>query len=480
MNDQMLFDVFLSHSEKDKNVVRVVAERLRADGLRVWFDEWMLKPGDSIPAKIEEGLEHSRVLVLCMSAHAFGSDWAQLESGMFRFRDPLNKERRFLPLRLDDTPIKGTLAQLSYINWLSVDRELEYAKLLEACQMSSKPREMLANKGTTGEAIRHVAHIVQTRLSEWKRVQNDFEAEAKKYHDVKMSIYISRQEDLPAGDKFPVPNYSINLWQYFGSTDCEKAMGYLRSATLTNFGMSGAEITALGLISGEQTEFFCKMALRAGTLLPDEISHIIVGDIPNKFEDALGTGKPLLIANNNPLAKWLNMMLVATVNSHPGRFMNGVLTVDPFAASLSIFDYFSTHFLIENSATNLINQQIRPPSLNPIGDAWSGVRGVLQQAYSTKVIKGILGQSGLAFSKVRYAGSYKGPFLDEVDRLVNALDDDSRDRFVVSCIQEVITLERGKYAEAANGSESSRDETLQRLQLVLSRFGYDVKTFESV
>ena len=59
-------------------------------------------------AKIEEGLERSRVLVLCMSANAFGSDWAQLESGTFRFRDPLNKERRFLPLRLDDAPIKDS------------------------------------------------------------------------------------------------------------------------------------------------------------------------------------------------------------------------------------------------------------------------------------------------------------------------------------------------------------------------------------
>ena len=55
-------DVFLSHSSKDKEVVRAVAERLRADGLRVWFDEWEIRPGDSIPAKIEEGLEHSRVL----------------------------------------------------------------------------------------------------------------------------------------------------------------------------------------------------------------------------------------------------------------------------------------------------------------------------------------------------------------------------------------------------------------------------------
>ncbi len=91
-------------------MVRPLAERLRQDVLKMWFDEWVLKPGDSIPAKIEEGLEHSRVLVLCMSANAFGSDWAQLESGTFRIREPLNKERRLLPLRLDDASIKGCLA----------------------------------------------------------------------------------------------------------------------------------------------------------------------------------------------------------------------------------------------------------------------------------------------------------------------------------------------------------------------------------
>jgi len=98
-------DVFLSHSAKDKAGVRPLAERLRKDGLKVWFDEWECpspagageggrRPGegggakvDSIPAKIEEGLERSRVLVLCMSANAFGSDWAQLESGTVRFAE---------------------------------------------------------------------------------------------------------------------------------------------------------------------------------------------------------------------------------------------------------------------------------------------------------------------------------------------------------------------------------------------------------
>jgi hypothetical protein len=134
MSAEFQYDVFLSHSSKDKTVVRPLAERLRADGLKVWFDEWVLKPGDPIQKKIDDGLEHSRVLVLCMSAQAFGSDWAQLEVGTFRFRDPLNKERRFIPVRLDDAPIKGSLAQFLYINWCSKEgREEEYTRLKEAC-----------------------------------------------------------------------------------------------------------------------------------------------------------------------------------------------------------------------------------------------------------------------------------------------------------------------------------------------------------
>jgi hypothetical protein len=119
------YGVFLGHSANDKAAVRPLAERLRQDGLNVWFDEWVLKPGNSIPAKIEEELEHSCVRVLCMSAHAFASDWAQLEAGTcgrgnLPFRDPLNRERRFMSQLqssafilqpFPDAPIKGSLAQ---------------------------------------------------------------------------------------------------------------------------------------------------------------------------------------------------------------------------------------------------------------------------------------------------------------------------------------------------------------------------------
>ncbi len=137
-NESFTHDVFLSHSSADKAVVRELAERLRGDGVRVWFDEWEIKLGDSIMSKIESALDLSRVLVLCMSKNAFGSDWAELESQTFRFRDPLNKQRRFIPVRLDDAKLPGSLAQFLYADWQGAAREASYQRLLDACRPAAQ------------------------------------------------------------------------------------------------------------------------------------------------------------------------------------------------------------------------------------------------------------------------------------------------------------------------------------------------------
>jgi hypothetical protein len=134
-----VYDVFLSYSSKDKATVHALANRLKADGLRVWLDSWEIRPGDSIPAKIEEGLESSVVLVLCMSANAFGSDWTTLESQTFRFRDPLNKNRRFIPVRMDDAEPKGSLGQFFYVDWRKQGEDGAYQRLLDACKPPERP-----------------------------------------------------------------------------------------------------------------------------------------------------------------------------------------------------------------------------------------------------------------------------------------------------------------------------------------------------
>ena len=74
MPDEFPYDVFLSHSKKDKAVVCPLAERLRADGVKAWFDEWVFKPGDSIPAKIEERSLSSCAGPKCMTGSSGKGD----------------------------------------------------------------------------------------------------------------------------------------------------------------------------------------------------------------------------------------------------------------------------------------------------------------------------------------------------------------------------------------------------------------------
>jgi small GTP-binding protein len=164
------FDAFLSYSSKDRDAVRAVAERLRSDGVRVWFDEREVRAGDSWDSKTEEGLESSRVLVLFMSANAFGSDWVELERQTMRFRDPSNRERRFVAVRLDGAKIKDSLEKTSYVDLRDEDGK-QYRALLELCRKSAREQakgrmeaERTISLGHT-DAVRCVAFSPDGRLA---------------------------------------------------------------------------------------------------------------------------------------------------------------------------------------------------------------------------------------------------------------------------------------------------------------------------
>ncbi len=117
MPDRFLFDFFLSHNAKDKTRVQRLAERLKQAGLRVWLDEWNVRSGDIIALKVDEGLEQSRVLVLCISSNALASRWVDLERSTAIHRDPANGGRRFIPLLLDDCDLPDSLRRYKYVDY---------------------------------------------------------------------------------------------------------------------------------------------------------------------------------------------------------------------------------------------------------------------------------------------------------------------------------------------------------------------------
>ena len=173
------YDVFISYSPKDMPVVRELAERLKEDELRVWLDEWVIQPGDSIQQAIELGLENSRTLVLVMSKNTFASEWVTIERNTALFRDPNNQQRRFIPLRIDDCDIRDSIKQFAYVDWRNKDEE-QYIKLLIACRsnigkstsFSSHESQLVKGNDSKIRLIRRIAcgteHIYSLNVSRTK------------------------------------------------------------------------------------------------------------------------------------------------------------------------------------------------------------------------------------------------------------------------------------------------------------------------
>ena len=148
MSNTFDYDVFLSYSSQDEQIVHALAERLKQEGLRVWLDAWVIQPGDPISLKIQHGLEKSRTLLMCMSRAYFDSEWAKLEHHTLLFRDPTNKKRRFIPLLIEDCTPPDIIAQFKRIDWRMQSGE-EYDKLLASCRGGGAETNPIQNDPTT-------------------------------------------------------------------------------------------------------------------------------------------------------------------------------------------------------------------------------------------------------------------------------------------------------------------------------------------
>lgn len=79
------FDVFISHASEDKSAfVTPLASALKRYGLKVWFDKFRLKVGDSLHDSIEMGLARSRYGVVVLSPKFLAKKWPREElNGLF-------------------------------------------------------------------------------------------------------------------------------------------------------------------------------------------------------------------------------------------------------------------------------------------------------------------------------------------------------------------------------------------------------------
>ncbi len=144
MDEAFDYDVFLSHASEDAAWCEQLAERLRNEGVRVWFDKWQLKPGHNIDDRINDGLEKSRKLVAVWTEHYFADRkvWTLAESYAKQHEDVLGRERLLIPLLRHDCKVKPTLQGLLYLDCRNdADFDLRFRQLIEALDMPKRGLE---------------------------------------------------------------------------------------------------------------------------------------------------------------------------------------------------------------------------------------------------------------------------------------------------------------------------------------------------
>lgn len=113
--------MFLSHNRADKGFVTRLASVLTVLGIQVWLDDWAIKPGDSIPTAIDQGLKEFDTFVLAWSEDAAGSKWVGSERDAAISRVMSSPNLRIVPVILDDTPLPPLLAPLKYVDARNYD-----------------------------------------------------------------------------------------------------------------------------------------------------------------------------------------------------------------------------------------------------------------------------------------------------------------------------------------------------------------------
>ncbi len=229
----MNYDIFVSYSRKDGEVVQSVVDRLKAEGYRCWMDVDGIESGDAFKRKIVAAIKNSKSLLFFSSKDSNQSQWTLKEINV-----AVELRKLIIPVRLDGTVYSDDIlldvSGLDFVSYYGENRERELERMLTAlkskvasCNASSDSRQIVLPGGAVMR-FRLCAAGSFTMGSPLDEVGRD---EGELQHNVTLTKafwmsetpvtqmqWKSLMKDCPSrfkGDDLPVENVSWNRSQEF-------------------------------------------------------------------------------------------------------------------------------------------------------------------------------------------------------------------------------------------------------------------------
>lgn len=179
----MNYDAFISYQAADRAFAERLASVLTTRSVRVWFDQWDLRPGELVSQTIERALVDSRAVLFIFGPSGFGK-WQELELSAFLSHLVQQPERRFVPILAPGASIEHVplfLQQYQFLDFryeehapgfdrlvhlLRGQRELSPPKLLP-------PKVFLCHAKEDAPRVEHLYYALRDRdIDPWYDKEN--------------------------------------------------------------------------------------------------------------------------------------------------------------------------------------------------------------------------------------------------------------------------------------------------------------------
>lgn len=132
-------DIFISYSSNDREKVNRLAQELQLKGMKVWFDDEQIIPGDDVIEKIRNGISSSKFYVICLSP-SFDkkppTSWVKREFKMAMLKENREERKSIIPVRIKkggSMPVE--IGERAYADLTTNERwEKNFSKLCKALE----------------------------------------------------------------------------------------------------------------------------------------------------------------------------------------------------------------------------------------------------------------------------------------------------------------------------------------------------------
>lgn len=119
MATNMKYDIFISYSRLDRDVVDPFVEQLESRGYNVWFDKTGVYSGSRFKSVLVQAIEESEVFLFFSSKGANASSWTAKEIAI-----AVNRQKTIIPIKLDNTrynkEVEFDLINLDFVDFYNI------------------------------------------------------------------------------------------------------------------------------------------------------------------------------------------------------------------------------------------------------------------------------------------------------------------------------------------------------------------------